>query len=190
MRLNGEVQMPTKTLLTIEQFDQLPEKEGVLYELNDGEVVTMTVPIPRHNRVRDRIARLMAIFVEEHKLGEVFSETGYQLAPETVRVPDVSFMRADRSSQIDPDRYIQGAPTLAIEVVSPNDTVMELKRKVKQYLAAGCTAVWVVNPEFLEVEVFRSDGSRFVRSRHETLEDAEVLPGFSLDLKTVFKGLE
>lgn len=96
-------------------------KEGVLYELNEGEVVTMTEPMPRDNWVRDNIARLTGNFVEERKLGRVFLETGYQLSPETVRIPDVSFVPADRMREIDLDRRIQGAPALAIEVVSPSD---------------------------------------------------------------------
>jgi Uma2 family endonuclease len=178
--------MATKTLLTIEQFDQLPVIEGVHYELNEGEVVTMTEPMPRHNRVRDRIARRMGIFVEERKLGEVFVETGYQLSAETVRIPDISFVPADQMRGIDLDKRIQGAPALAIEVVSPNDLAEELTQKVKQYLAAGAKAVWVFYPKTREVQVFRADGGSFFRGEHETLEDPDILPGFSLDLKSVF----
>jgi Uma2 family endonuclease len=178
--------MATKTLLTIEQFDQLPTMEGTLYELNEGEIVTMTEPMPRHNRVRDRIGRRMGIFVEERKLGEVFLETGYQLSAETVRIPDVSFVPADRMSEIDLDKRIQGAPALAIDIVSPNDLAEELTQKVKQYLAAGAKAVWVFYPKAREVQVFRADGGSLVRREHETLEDPDILPGFSLDMKSVF----
>jgi len=178
--------MATKTLLTIEQFDQLPVIEGVLYELNEGEVVTMTSPMPRHNLVRDNIARLMGNFVEERKLGRVFVETGYQLLPETVRITDVSFVPAGRMGEIDLDRRIQGAPALAIEVVSPTDLAEGLTQKVKQYLAAGAMAVWVFYPKTRDVQVFRADGGSFVRREHETLEDHDLLPGFSLDLKSVF----
>jgi Uma2 family endonuclease len=178
--------MTTKTLLTIEQFDQLPITEGILYELNEGEVVTVTEPMPRHNWVRDNVARLTGNFVEERKLGRVFLETGYQLTPETVRIPDVSFVPADRMHDIDLDKRIQGAPALAIEVVSPTDLAEELRQKVKQYLATGVKVVWVFYPKTREVQVFRADGGSFVRREHETLEEPDVLPGFSLDLKRVF----
>jgi Uma2 family endonuclease len=178
--------MATKTLLTIEQFDELPVKEGILYELNEGELITMTEPMPRHNRVRDRVARLAGNFVEERKLGEVFVETGYQLTPETVRIPDVSFVPADRIREVDPDKRIQGAPALAVEVVSPTDLAEELTQKVKQYLAAGVKVVWVFYPKTREVQVFRADGGSFVRHEPETLEEPDLLPGFSLDLKAVF----
>jgi Uma2 family endonuclease len=178
--------MATKTLLTIEQFDELPVKEGVLYELNEGELVTMTEPMPRHNWVRDNVARLTGNSVEERKLGRVFLETGYQLTSETVRIPDVSFVPADRMREIDMDKRIQGAPALAIEVVSPTDLAEELTQKVKQYLAAGSKAVWVFYPKTREVQVFRASGGSSVRHEDEMLEEPDILPGFSLDLKAVF----
>jgi len=63
--------MATKTPLIIEQFDRLPNKEGVLYELNEGEVVAMTEPVPRHNWVRDNIGVALRDFVHPRHLGRV-----------------------------------------------------------------------------------------------------------------------
>ena len=180
--------MATKTLLTIEQFDQLPIREGILYELNEGEIVIMTEPMPRHNWVRDNIAAALREFTHPRHLGRVFLETGYQLTSETVRIPDVSFVSADRMREIDLDKRIQGAPALAIEVVSPTDLAEELTQKVKQYLAAGAKAVWVFYPKTREVQIFRADGGSFVRCEHETLGESDILPGLSLDLKSVFEG--
>jgi len=177
----------TKTLLTIEEFDQLPIQEGVLYELNQGELVTMTEPMPRHNWVRDNIARLMGNYVEARKLGKVFLETGYRLMPETVRIPDVSFVAADQVRTLDLDRRIEGAPALAVEVVSPTDLAQELTQKVRQYLAAGSKTVWVVYPKTREVQIFRADGSSFVRRESESLVEPELLPGFSLSVEAVFE---
>jgi Uma2 family endonuclease len=113
-------------------------------------------------------------------------ETGYQLSPETVRIPDVSLVPAGPMRGIDLDRRIQGAPALAIEVVSPTDLAEELTQKVKQDLATGAKAVWVFYPKTREVQVFRADGGSLVRREHETLEDPDILPGLSVDLKSVF----
>lgn len=179
--------MGTKTLLTIAQFDKLPEKEGILYELDEGEVVTMTEPMPRHNFKRDNIADALKEFIKPRKLGRVAVENGYQLTRETVRIPDVSFVPADRLRGIDLDHRIEGAPALAIEVVSPTDTAQDLRRKVAQYLDSGAKAVWVFYPKSREAQVFRADGTSFVRREHESLEEPELLPGFSLDLKVVFE---
>jgi Uma2 family endonuclease len=179
--------MATKALLTIEEFDQLPPHEGIQCELDEGELVTMTEPMPRHNLVRDNIAAALRDFVHPRGLGRVFTETGYQLSPETVRIPDVSLVPADLMRELDLDRRVPGAPALAVEVVSPNDLAEELRRKVEQYLRAGAKAVWVFYPKAREVEVFRTDGASFVRREDETLEEPDLLPGFSLDLRTVFE---
>jgi Uma2 family endonuclease len=109
-----------------------------------------------------------------------------RIDPETVRIPDVSFVPADRMRGIDLDKRIQGAPTLAIEVISPADLAEELREKVKQYLAAGVKAVWVFYPKSREVQVFHAGGGSIIRHEPEMLEEPEVLPGFSLDLKVVF----
>lgn len=122
--------MGTQTLLTLEQFDQLPVVEGLLYELDEGELATIKELMPRHNLVRGNIAYVLGQFAEDRQLGTVFSTTGYQLSPETVRIPDVSFVPADRMSEIDLDRRIPGAPALAVEVVSPTDLAQELAHKV------------------------------------------------------------
>jgi Uma2 family endonuclease len=175
-----------ETLLTIEQFDQLPITEGFLYELNEGKLVAVAERMPRHNWVRDNIAAALRDFAHPRHLGRVFLETGYQLTPETVRIPDVSFVPADRMREIDLDKRIQGAPALATEVISPTDLAEELTQKVKQYLAAGVEVVWVFYPKTREVQVFRADGGSFVRRAPETLEGPDLLPGFSLDLKAVF----
>ena len=184
--LFGEDKMATDTLLTIAQFDELPVREGVLYELNEGGLVTMTEPMPRHNWVRDNIAAALRDFAHPRNLGRVFVETSYQLGAETVRIPDVSFLPADRMSGLDLDKRLQGAPALAIEVVSPTDLAEDLTQKVRQYLAAGAKAVWVFYPKTREVQVFCADGSSFVRHEPEMLEEPDVPPGFSLGMNAIF----
>lgn len=179
--------MATKTLLTIEQFDQLPERDDVIYELDEGELVTMARPRPRHNLVRDKVARLLGNFADERKLGAVLIETEYELSPGTVRTPDVSFVPAERMREIDLDRRIPGAPALAIEVVSPTDLAEDLNRKVEQYLAAGARAVWVFYPKAREVHIFRASGVTVLHGADAVLEDQELLPGFSLPVAALFE---
>jgi Uma2 family endonuclease len=179
--------MATKTLLTVEQFDQLPSKEDVQYELDEGELVTVTEPMPRHNLVRDNIAHPLGIHVRERKLGRVFTENGYQLSPETVRIPDVSFVPAVRMREINLDRRIQGPPALAVEVVSPTDLAQELAHKVDQYLAAGTQTLWVVYPNTSEVHIFQSGGVAAIRRLADKLEAPGLLPGFSVLVRSFFE---
>lgn len=178
--------MGSKTLLTLEDFECLTPEEGKLFELDEGELRTMSPGRPRHNRVRDRIARRLAEFVEKGELGEVFVETEFRLTGDTVRIPDAAFVRADRVKQIDPDLPINGAPALAIEVVSPTDLAEDLTRKVDQYLTSGSEAAWVVCPKVREVHTYEASGvSRTLRAESH-LDGGQVFPGFSLPVGSLF----
>src|SRR3989442_13876076 len=149
--------MPAKTILTLEQFQQLPD-DDMQHELDEGELIVMPPPKPGHGRGQAKIAHLLRDFVKRHSLGEVFTETGYLLrtGPWTVRAPDVSFLCSARASQVQPDEYIHGAPDLAIEIVSASDTAAQMMRKVNQYLRFGGHTVWVIYPELQQVHVFEA----------------------------------
>ena len=135
----------------------------------------MTRPRPRHNLVRDKVGHLLGNFVDERKLGTIFVEIEYELAPGTVRIPDVSLVPAERMREIDLDRRIPGAPALAIEVVSPTDSAEDLNRRVDQYLAAGSKAVWVIYPKAREVHIFRAGCVAVLRGADAVVEDQEIL---------------
>ena len=179
--------MGTKTLLTLEQFDQLPEEEGVRYELDEGELIVMPTARPRHNLVRDNIADPLRSFFRERGLGEVFRETDVQLSPQTVRIPDAAFVTADRMKQLDLDRRIAEAPALVIEVVSPTDLAAAFIRKVNQYLAAGAQAVWVVYAELRQIHVFGPGAVSAILREQDLLEDQRLFPGFSLPVREIFE---
>jgi Uma2 family endonuclease len=179
----------TKTLLTLEEFARLPDAEnGLAQELDEGELIRMTVPKPRHNRVRNRIYQNFVDYLRIHPVGEVFIEEGFVLSeePATLRIPDVSFLRRERAVAGNLDEWFVGAPDLAIEVASPGDTPPDLLRRVSQYLKAGSRVVWVVYPTAREVHVFEASGAVRVLRSGESLEAPELLPGFSLPLDELF----
>jgi Uma2 family endonuclease len=89
--------------------------------------------------------------------------------------------------EIDLDRRIQGAPALAVEVVSPSDLAQDLARKVDQYLSAGAREVWVVYPNIREVHVSREGGEAFVLGPHDTLETPGLLPEFAVKVDLQFE---
>jgi len=180
--------MASKTLLTIEEYERLRPPDGVRYELNEGELIEMTLPTPKHNLVVAQIQFLLHEFAYPRKLGRVFpSSTGYVLGPGTLRGPDVSFVRAERLAGIDLSRNIPGAPDLAVEVVSPNDTYRELRDKVRQYLSAGGHTAWVVDPEAREVHVYTGSARPIVLGENDTLECPDLLPGFSAPVSKLFE---
>lgn len=179
--------MGTKELLTLEQFEQLPVQEDKVFELDEGELRVMSPGRPRHNRVRDRLAHRLMHAVEDHKLGEIFVETEFRLSADTIRIPDVAFVPAERVKGIDPDRPIEGAPALAIEVVSPTDLAEELARKVDQYLAAGAQAVWVLYPKVREVQTYQAGRISTTLGDADVLEDIKLFPGFSVPVRDLFE---
>jgi len=142
-----------------------------------------------HGVVAGRIYGYLFRFVEEKRLGVVIAaETGFRIHrdPDTVRAPDVGFIRADRVPRGHTRGYFQGAPDLAVEVVSPNDRAGELASKVRDWLAAGCQSVWVVDPMPQTISVYRGPHEPIVLTNVDELADEPILPGFRLPVADVF----
>jgi Uma2 family endonuclease len=78
-------------------------------------------------------------------------------------------------------------PDLAVEVVSPGDTSGELADKIDEWLAAGCTSVWIVDPKLQTVTIYHSRTNIIVKTAGETLQDATVVPGFSCVVDEFFR---
>lgn len=102
-------------------------------------------------------------------------------------MPDVSFVSAARLPPPElRTSYFEGAPDLAVEVVSPGDTATEVIEKVHEYLAAGTRLVWVADPKPRTVTAYRPDGSAYVYREADTLSGEEVLPGFTVLVRQLF----
>jgi len=179
--------MATKTLLTVEDFMRLPESvdtKDVRYELVEGELITMSPGMLPHNLIRDNLLVVLRAYIANRKLGTVVSEQPFQVSKRTVRVPDVAFVQAGR--ELASDRPIEGAPDLAVEVVSPSNTPREIEQRISDYFAAGCKRVWVFHLEHQEV-YFHGLAGVSRRRGDELLEDAELLPGFSVKVSSLFE---
>jgi Uma2 family endonuclease len=180
--------MGTTTKLTFEEFQNLPEREGTHYELDEGELLMEPSPILRHNLIRQRIALKLMTYLEANHLGLVAEEMDFRLAPDTVRNPDVAFVTAQHLTTIDLDRSpVDGAPALAVEVISPSNTAQDIAKKTQQYLRSGCQIVWIVYPSLRLVEIHSASGVRQMKEP-ESLNVETLLPGFSLSLRYVFDG--
>ena len=178
--------MGAKTLLTLEQFEALPD-DGQKYELNRGELVVMPPAKSSHARIIQWINRNLSAYVYERGIGEVFSEAGYLLGREpepTLRQPDVSFLSNSRLRVLE-DGYFAGAPELAIEVVSPGNDAAELDVKVNQYLTHGSQEVWVVYPRTRAIWIYRTGGLARKLTDQDTLTSA-LFPGWSARVAEFF----
>lgn len=160
-------------------------------ELLQGELVMMTPAGYEHARLVSRIDTRLAFFVERHALGEVLSgEGGFQIGwnPDTVRAPDVAFIGSQRIPRNRTPGFFQGAPDLAVEVVSPGDRAAEVVAKARMWLDAGCRAVWVVDPGTQSIAVYRTCQEAEVLRRGDKLHGGEVLPGFTIPVAELFGG--
>jgi Uma2 family endonuclease len=179
----------TRTLISVAEFDRLEPPDELRYELDEGELLEMVKPrYQPHNRIVMKITGALLSYLDKNPIGEVLtSDNLFVLGPNTKRIPDLSFMTSERLRQIRPDADIEGAPDLAIEVLSPSDTVTAMRKKVKQYFAAGSRAVWLAYPESREIEVRESaSGPSRVLGENDTLEALELLPGFSAKVGSFF----
>lgn len=174
-----------KTRLTAEEFFALPLERG---ELVDGEVREERPPKPEHGRIAGEVFFRIRLWLEETRLGVAGVEGGFVLRrdPDRVRSPDVWFLSHERLKEVTREGFYEGAPDLAVEVVSPGEEAEELLAKVLDYLEAEAKAVWLVYPELKAVEVYERGGAGRLLRAQEVLEGGEALPGFRLPLEALF----
>ena len=186
--------LPANDLMTAEQL-LMYDARGMRTELVRGRLVVREPAGYRHGGIAARVLLRIGAYLErdqaarsaEHPLGDVLAaETGFTLqrGPDTVRAPDVAFVAWARrpSSTIG---FAALAPDLAVEVLSPGDCPGDVLAKVADWLTAGTTLVWVIDPDRRLARVYRADGTESILQEHMALDGESTLPGFSLPLDTL-----
>ena len=147
----------TTSLMTVEQFRQLPEPGYFYCELRHGELVQVTPPKFKHRLIQNRLVDLLRPAAPSG--GFVSMEFDFRALPEhELRTADVAFVTKERLETIDPEDNLHGAPDLMIEVLSPSNTVAEMNDREKLCLENGCREFWVIDPELRQVKVSTPDG--------------------------------
>lgn len=176
-------------LVTADELLRMPE-DGFRYELVRGALQRMSPASHHHGRIMINITTPLDQHVRANRLGRVYAaETGFKLAsdPDTVRGPDVAFVRQERVEAVgNAEGYWLGAPDLAVEVISPNDSYTEVEEKVMEFLAAGTGMVLVVNPRQHTVTVYRALADISILTEDDTIDGEEVVPGWTLAVQDVF----
>jgi Uma2 family endonuclease len=183
--------MSTTTVVTADELLALPTGMGKRYELVAGELRTMSPSGWRHGQIVADLSVLLGAFIREKNLGRWFgAETGFLLQrnPDTVRAPDFAFIASKHLPESEPpEAFWPGAPDLAVEVLSPGDTSGEVAEKIEEWLAAGCAAVWVVDPKLQTVTIYQSRKNIQVKAAGETLIGDPVVPGFACAVEELFR---
>lgn len=167
--------------ITAEELFRMPD-DGFKYELVRGTLKRMSPPGWEHGAMTARLTAVLVDHVERNRLGVVTAgDSGFALArdPDTVRGPDVAVVRRERMSASGvPKAYWEGAPDLAVEIKSPGDTHGEIREKITDYLAAGATEVWIVDPASRTVSTHRVGVAPRVLASDDVLESPDLLSGF------------
>ena len=186
------IQEKLYTIDDVWQLEHQPENEGKHYYLIDGELFWDMSPGYFHGRLAILIGHYLLVYAVEHDLGEVTTETGFYPIDDrhTLLMPDVAFIRKEKTPPANHERFVSGMPDLAVEILSPSNSLSELRRKVAVYLVNSAAMVWLVLPGRQGVEVWRANAngepqSEFV-ARDGSLSGEQVLPGFALDLSQLF----
>ena len=183
-------------LYTVEDVWRLecaPENASSRYSLIDGELIVSMSPSFIHGKIASEVSRHLGNFVVPRGLGDVTVESGHypDYDRRTLLLPDVAFTSTERIPPPDPKSYAPLMPDLAVEIISPSQTLAQARRKARVYLQHGTAIVWLIDMLESKAEVWTldSDGrasSEWIDSAG-ALDGGDVLPGFKLPLKRIFR---
>jgi Uma2 family endonuclease len=178
-----------RRLMTAEELMRLPA-DGLRHELVEGELRTMPPTGWDHGGVETDVAYNLKHALRGRGLGRVAGgEVGFRLRrdPDTVRGADIAFVRAERLPAGRLAGYFEGAPDLAVEVVSPGDTAGDVEEKVREWLRFGARAVWVVYPAGPSLMVHRPDGTARHHGPEDEVDGGDAVPGFQMKLADLLR---
>lgn len=189
--------MTAERTMTVEEFERIAPLLDGPSELVDGRLRLMSPTGFAHGVLALRIGAALERYAEDHpEVGEaVGAETGFRIDDphHPVQAPDAAFVgvnrmpAAGRGGRNDPAlRFVQGAPDLAVEVRSPDDTRAAMRTKARRWLNAGCHEVWLLDGQHETVEIWRPDQEPIHLTRGEILT-SNTLPGFQVELGRLFR---
>jgi Uma2 family endonuclease len=176
---------------TDDELMSLPD--GNRYELINGELIDMGNSGALHGYICSILVMALMNYILPRKLGIVLdSSTAFAMKNGNKRSPDISFVSKAKLQGLEelPDGFLDGSPDLAIEVLSPNNTIAEIHQKLVEYFENGSRLVWVINLKQHYVLVYRSakEPDRLLK-QSDSLDGEEVIAGFTMPLSELFQKL-
>jgi len=165
----------------------------VRYELWDGKITPMSPAGPKHGAIIARLSYHLGAHIYENKLGELFDgQTGFRLGIQHCFQPDISFVTRERLKLILPhgiEGMFHAAPDLAVEVLSPSDSITKTEKKMQLYLAHGARLGWMLDLKNKTARVYRPGESFELLKSDKALTGNSVLPGFRISLAKIFESI-
>lgn len=171
---------------TEKKLMQLPD-DGHVYELVGGEL-QMSQAGFEHGDIAMLLGEKMSAYVRKRKLGRVVAaSTGFRMGTGNSRSPDISFVAKERlRGRRPPKKFFQGAPDLAVEIISPYDLWIKATQKIAELFANGTRLAWVINPADQTVLVYHSAQPDRILKAGDLLDGEQVIPGFAFPVAELF----
>jgi Uma2 family endonuclease len=159
-------------------------------ELVEGRIVYMSPTGDEHGGVEILIGSVLLAFAQSHNLGKVrVGEVGIYVGrnPDTVRGADAIFISHERYAQKRSSSYLDVAPDLVVEILSPHDAWSAVMQKLREYFAIGVRLIWVADPTARTVYAYRSIVDVREFTAQDELPGDDVLPGFAVPVAKLFE---
>jgi Uma2 family endonuclease len=184
--------LSSSKIWTDEEFMAL-SRDGHRYEIVNGELIDMGNSGAKHGYITVVLSSALFNIVTSKRLGVLFdSSTAFKMKNGNKRSPDISFFAKERLQGLSelPDGFLEGAPDLSIEVLSPTNTIEEIETKIVEYFENDARLVWVINPRSHYILTYRSaqEPDRLLKSS-DSLDGEDVVPGFTFPVADLFQKL-
>lgn len=183
--------METAALVSLDEYFDLPDRPGVVYELLGGRLIEMGAPSPLHAGVQSKCSWQFEGLIET-SFSHLYAggPTAFRVDQETVQIPDNFLTDLDRLRGM--KRYrgaLIGAPDLVVEIISPSEAAEDVEEKVARYLAAGAKTVWTVFPKTRHVLIHHATGEIRKAALDDFLDAPAVMPGAKIPVARIFPKL-
>ena len=183
----------TTAYMSEEELQRMPD-DGYRYELVEGELRRMALNGCEHGRCTSTLSALIGSHARTNDLGDVLAAgTGFVIGRRsdgrvTVRAADIAFVAKGRiPPDADTSKYLELAPDLVVETLSPSDTALEVEEKVAQWLAAGVRLVITMNPALRSVTLHRPTNETIKLIDQDELDLSGIIPGFRCRVAAIFE---
>ena len=180
-----------KKVWTEAELEALPD-DGYTHEVVNGELVMSPKNNFQHENICADLLVAMRTFAQAHRLGAVLgSSAGFWMRDRNCRAPDISFITKARLISLgftpSTKKFFPGAPDLAVEVLAPSNTRVEIDERLKDFFASGTQIAWIINPKDESAEICHSLDERKLLGSGADLDGEHLLPGFRYPIADLFK---
>ncbi len=177
--------MAISTLISAEEFEKLSQESEVRLEFMDGEVIELSSPRPCHNFIVQNLLSVLDGLNKRNKNGRWIFGSEFQLNSNRRVIPDLALLMAPKPILLDTNRTpIEMIPDLAIEVISPSETAIDVERKITAYLEAGVSEVWTLYPELQHIYIYANGSPKLLKAGD--LVESTLLTGWSCPVSEIF----